>query len=90
MKTPCYINMNQARAVLAEIGIELTPRQIKRAADPDAHGRRKLPFFPDPITGRLRIERSALLDVYMSSAIAAENNSHNRPGSLKNSFDGMR
>lgn len=45
---PCYIGLEQARQVLAEMGIELNPRQMKRAADKDAQGHRKLPFFVDP------------------------------------------
>ena len=57
MKEPCYINLEQARQVLAGMGVELSPRQIKRAAEPDAEGKRKLPFFIDPIEGRLKIEK---------------------------------
>ena len=49
MKQPFYIDLEQAREILAEIGIGLTAKQIKRAAEPDAHGCRKLPFFVDPI-----------------------------------------
>lgn len=41
---PHYIGLEQARQVLAEMGVELTPRQMKRAADKDAAGRCKLPF----------------------------------------------
>jgi hypothetical protein len=57
MKNPCYIDLEQARQVLAEMGVALNPRQMKRAADMDARGRRKLPFFVDPIEGRLKIEK---------------------------------
>ncbi|MER2533588.1 MAG: hypothetical protein ABTQ31_00305 [Rhizobiaceae bacterium] len=68
MKTPSeppqYLGLIQAREELAEIGIELSPRQMKRAADPDAQGRRKLPFFVDPIEGRLKIEKGALTALY--------------------------
>lgn len=53
----CYIGLEEARQVLAEMGVQLTPRQMKRAADKDAQGRRKLPFFVDPIEGRLKIEK---------------------------------
>jgi hypothetical protein len=45
LKLPCYINLEQARQVLGEMGVELNPRQMKRAADKDATGQRKLPFF---------------------------------------------
>ncbi|MBJ6721024.1 hypothetical protein I2750_12265 [Bacillus sp. PR5] len=61
---PCYIGLEQARQVLAEIGVELTPRQMKRAADRDAHGHRKLPFFVDPIEGTLKIEKGTLMSIY--------------------------
>lgn len=36
MKAPCYIGLDEARSVLAEMGVELNPRQMKRAADKDA------------------------------------------------------
>ena len=49
MKPPTYIDLEQSRKVLAELGVELNERQMKRAAEPDADGRRKLPFFVDPI-----------------------------------------
>jgi hypothetical protein len=90
MKTPTYIGMNKAREVLAEIGIELSPRQIKRAADPDANGKRKLPFFIDPIDGRLKIEEGTLREIYMRCQVAAENSSHINPSTLKNSFERIR
>ena len=74
MKPPCYIGLNKAREVLAEMGIELNERQIKRAADPDPKGKRKLPFFVDPIDGRLKIERGTLVRIYRQAQIEAENN----------------
>lgn len=61
---PCYIGLEQARQVLAEIGVDLTPRQMKRAADRDAHGHRKLPFFVDPVEGTLKIEKGTLVSIY--------------------------
>jgi hypothetical protein len=64
MKTPSYLNLSQARKVLADIGIELNERQMKRAADIDATGKRKLPFFIDPIDKKLKIEKGVLLDIY--------------------------
>ena len=63
MKPPCYIDLERAREVLAEMGIDLNDRQMKRAADKDAHGQRKLPFFVDPIDGKLKIEKGALVRV---------------------------
>lgn len=61
---PRYIGLDEAREVLAALGVVLTPRQMKRAADKGSDGRRKLPFFIDPIDGTLRIERSALVAAY--------------------------
>ena len=37
MTKPCYIDLEQARQVLAEMGVELTARQMKRAAELDVH-----------------------------------------------------
>lgn len=87
MKQPFFIDLDQARAVLAEIGIELTPKQMKRAADPDAFGRRKLPFFVDPIDQRLKIDRNTLLEIYNRCAVQAENTARIRPATLQKSFD---
>jgi hypothetical protein len=72
MKDPCYICLEQAREVLADMGVELTPRQIKRAAEPDAEGKRKLPFFVDPIEGRLKIEKGTLVEIYRKAQVDAE------------------
>jgi len=75
---PHYLDLEQARAVLAEMGVELSERQMKRAAETDPHGRRKLPFFIDPIEGKLKIEKQALINAYMTRQVHAERNL--RPG----------
>ena len=72
MFKPCYINLDQAREVLSEMGIKLTPRQMKRAAEMDAHGQRKLPFFVDPIEGKLKIEKGTLMKIYNDLQVNAE------------------
>ncbi|MBN8911042.1 MAG: hypothetical protein J0H65_03095 [Rhizobiales bacterium] len=72
MNLPCYITVSQARTVLSEMGIDLTERQVKRAAEADIHGRRKLPFFIDPIDGRLKIEKGTLVRIYRELQIEAE------------------
>lgn len=72
MRQPCYINLEQARKVLAGMGVELTQRQIKRASEMDAHGIRKLPFFVDPIEKKLKIEKGTLVDIYRKLQIEAE------------------
>ena len=87
MRVPFYIGLEEARVALSEIGIELTERQIKRATEPDAHGKRKLPFFVDPIERRLKIDKGTLLEIYTRCQIHAENNSRVNPASLRNSFD---
>lgn len=74
MKQPHYIDLEQAREVLAEMGVELTQRQMKRAADKDAHGRRRLPFFVDPIEGKLKIEKDTLRRIYLKRQVEAERN----------------
>lgn len=72
MKHPCYIDLEQARKVLSDMGVELNQRQMKRAAEKDAHGRRKLPFFVDPIEKKLKIEKGTLVNIYMKLQIEAE------------------
>ena len=62
MRIPCYINIKQAQQVLADMGIELTERQVKRATEKDIHGRRKLPFFIDPIEKKLTLNVIRQLD----------------------------
>jgi len=78
MRTPCYVDLDEARQILADMGVELNERQMKRAAEMDVHGRRKLPFFVDPIGGKLRIEKQALIDAYVRRQVQAERNL--RPG----------
>lgn len=73
MSTPHYIDLSEARQVLSDMGIEFNERQMKRAADPDANGQRKLPFFIDPIDGRLKIERQTLVGIYRKRQLEAEN-----------------
>jgi hypothetical protein len=73
-REPFYIDLEGARSVLAGLGISLSARQIKRAAETDGTGRRKLPFFIDPIDGRLKIEKGALVDAYRRRQVGAENN----------------
>ena len=66
--------LKEARQLLAEMNIHLTPRQIKRSSDMNANGKRKLPWFIDPIEGRLKIERNALLSAYFNRQVEAERN----------------
>ena len=73
MRMPHYIDLDSAREVLADMGIDLNERQIKRAAEPYANGNRKLPFFIDPIDGRLKIEKQSLVDTYRRAQVDAEN-----------------
>jgi hypothetical protein len=74
VQPPCYIDLEQARQVLAEMGVALNPRQMKRAAEKNASGHRKLPFFVDPIEGRLKIEKDTLVRIYRELQMQAENN----------------
>ena len=72
IRKPTYLDFDGARGVLAEMGVALNDRQIRRAAEKDAYGNRKLPFFVDPIDGRLKIERSALIRTYYKAQMEAE------------------
>jgi len=74
MTIPTYTTLMQARAVLEKLGIQLSRRQIKRAAEMDTTGRRKLPFFIDPIDKKLKIEKGTLVRIYQELQIEAENN----------------
>jgi len=74
MRQLCFIDLRQAREVLSEMGIELSARQMKRAAEADSQGRRKLPFFIDPIDGKLKIEKGTLQKIYMELHVEASKN----------------
>jgi len=74
MQPPCYIGLTQARQVLADMGVEINERQMKRAAEKGPDGRRKLPFFVDPVEGKLKIEKGTLVKIYRQAQIDAENN----------------
>jgi DNA-directed RNA polymerase subunit H (RpoH/RPB5) len=54
------------------MGVEFNERQMKRAAEMDAKGQRKLPFFIDPIDKKLKIEKGTLVKIYRDLQIEAE------------------
>src|SRR5260370_30724667 len=60
IRQPHYIDVEEAREVLAQIGVQLTLRQMQRVAEQDGQGRRKLPFV-DPIERKLKIEKNDLI-----------------------------
>jgi hypothetical protein len=72
-KNPQYIGLDEARQVLAQLGVRLTRRQMQRAAEQDALGRRKLPFFVDPIERKLKIEKDDLMNIYIRKRVEAQN-----------------
>jgi hypothetical protein len=74
MHIPIYVGLTQARKILEKMNILLSPRHMKRAAEMDANGKRKLPFFVDPIDGKLKIERGDLVNAYMKLQAEAKNN----------------
>lgn len=74
MKNLTFINLKQARELLSNIGIDINKRQMKRAAELNAAGKRKLPFIIDPITGTLKIEKGTLMRIYQDAQVDAENN----------------
>jgi hypothetical protein len=71
IKNPQYIGLEEARQVLAQLGVRLTRRQMQRAAEQDALGRRKLPFFVDPIERKLKIEKDDLMNIYIRKRVEA-------------------
>ena len=74
MKQSHYIGLEEARQLLAEMGVRLTLRQMQRAAEQDAQGRRKLPFFVDPIERKLKIEKADLISIYLKRQVQAQRN----------------
>jgi hypothetical protein len=74
IKQPQYIGLEEARQILAEMGVQLTLRQMQRAAEQDAQGRRKLPFFVDPIERKLKIEKNDLVSIYFRRQIETQRN----------------
>ena len=74
IKQPHYIGLEEARQILAQIGVQLTLRQMQRAAEQDALGRRKLPFFLDPIERKLKIEKNDLISIYFKKQVEAQRN----------------
>jgi hypothetical protein len=69
---PCYLTLDEARDVLGAMNIHLNERQMKRAAEKDGQGIRKLPFFVDPVDGRLKIEKRMLINIYSEYQSDAE------------------
>lgn len=45
-----YLDIDETVAALAKLGMDLTRRQVQRAAT-----ERKLPFFENPLTGKMTI-----------------------------------
>ncbi len=74
MKQPHYVGLEEARQLLAQMGVRLTLRQMQRAAEQDAQGRRKMPFFVDPIERKLKIEKDDLLSIYFKKQVEAQRN----------------
>ena len=74
IKQPHYIGLEEARQLLAQMGVQLTLRQMQRAAEQDAQGRRKLPFFVDPIERKLKIEKDDLISIYFKRQVEVQSN----------------
>lgn len=71
---PQYLSLDEAQELLARMGLQLSRRQIRRAAEKNASGQRKLPFFVDPIDKKLKIEQRDLISAYRKLQIDAQNN----------------
>lgn len=78
MQSPCYITLKQARKTLSEMGGELNERQMKCASETDVHGRRKFPFFIDPIDKKLKIEKGLLIEIYRQVQSDAQENARTK------------
>jgi len=74
IKQPHYIGLEEAGQILSQMGVQLTLRQMQRAAEQDAQGRRKLPFFLDPIERKLKIEKNDLISIYFKRQVEARRN----------------
>ena len=74
IKQPHYIGLEEALQLLAQMGVQLTLRQMQHAAEQDAQGRRKLPFFVDPIERKLKIEKDDLVSIYVKRQVEAQRN----------------
>ena len=74
IKQPHYIGLEEARQILAQMGVQVTLQQMQRAAEQDAQGRRKLPFFVDPIERKLKIEKNDLIRIYFKRQVEAQRN----------------
>lgn len=71
---PHYLSVDEAQELLARMGLQLSRRQIRRAAEKNASGQRKLPFFVDPIDKKLKIDKRDLISAYRKLQIDAQNN----------------
>lgn len=65
------LTKDQAVEKLRSMGLDVNERQITRAASPNERNKRTLPFFKDPITGKLVIDEEALVKTYMKAQDAA-------------------
>jgi hypothetical protein len=74
-----YLDFDQVGALLDEMNIHLSRRQVKRSSEMNGQGKRKLPWFIDPIDGRLKIERNDVLAAYFNRQVEAERNCGDRP-----------
>ena len=73
IKQPQYIGLEEARQLWAQVRV-LTLRQMQRAAEQDAQGRRKLPFFVDPIESKLKIDKGDMISIYFKLQVETQRN----------------
>jgi hypothetical protein len=72
IKHPHYVGLEEARQLLAQVGCRRCGMQ--RAAEQDAQGRRKLPFFVDPIESNLKIGKGDLISIYFKIQVETQLN----------------
>jgi hypothetical protein len=86
MSEQFYVGLNEACAALAKINVHLTEAQMRRAAVSNG-GKRKLPFFVDPVDRKLKIDLNTLLGIYTHHQVGAENAAEINPASIRKSFE---
>jgi len=66
-----YLDRQQVREWLAERGVTLNDRQVRRAMEPDAEGKRAIPAAKCPIRKCLIVRQSDLERLYPSQDAVA-------------------
>ena len=74
MKQPCYIGLEEARQVLAEMGVQLTMRQMQRAADRTRRDDASCRSSSIPSSTSSKSKRTICISVYFRKQVEAQRN----------------